>query len=650
MFQLDILDAPRNVKRVLLLVADICILPFAVFVSIALDSNFHLDQLPTVQELGAISLHACVSAWVFMKLGLYKAVVRYMGQEAMVVLIKGVTISMGVLVASYMLAGISYQASFPLIYWVVGFCFVGGTRFFVREIVHARMKSKKKNVLIYGAGNTGMQLLMSLHNGDKYEPRALIDDNRELIGVEFQGVKVFSPDSIEEKVKQFDVDQILLAMPSIPSWRKKEILASIEYLPVRIKTVPSVEQLVLGEAKIEQVRDVEVEDLLGREPVAPNTDLLKANILGKNVLVTGAGGSIGSELCRQILRSRPQRLLLFERCEFALYAIEKELREVIASEGLDTVLIALLGCVKDEERVYSVFDAFDVDTVYHAAAYKHVPMVEQNVIEGVRNNVFGTYVCAKAAADAEVNTFVLISTDKAVRPTNIMGASKRMAELVLQGLAKKRNKTRFSMVRFGNVLGSSGSVVPLFKKQIREGGPITVTHPEIIRYFMTIPEAAQLVIQAGAMTKGGDVFVLDMGEPVKIAELARTMVRLMGLEVKEAEDQEGDIEIKYTGLRPGEKLFEELLIGENAHGTAHPRILKAHEISLPWDRLSVVLDELAAACDSKDCEAIRELLLNSETGYVPTDKVCDLVWQHSNASVKNVLTMKYKTDLKERAV
>lgn len=647
MFSYKLLDAPRNVKRILMLLSDLFIIPIALYLAIFIRTDFASEYITHNLHFVAL-LTSLASSWLFMRLGLYLAAVRFMGHEAMMALVKAVTLSTFLLVLFIFLVGVHLPRSVPIIYWFVAFTLVGGTRFAVRWYVQSRQRKKKTNVAIYGAGATGMELLISLRSGDKYEPVALLDDSPDLNSTVYQGLKVVDPSDVDNLIEKKGIEQILLAMPSIPAWRKKEILKKLEPLPVRVRTVPSVAQLVSGDARIEQVRDIEIEDLLGRDAVEPNYELLTANVTGKVVMVTGAGGSIGAELSRQLIRCGPSKLLLFERSEFSLYAIESELSLLAEENGYNVEIIPLLGCVQDYDRVASVLEAFTVNTVYHAAAYKHVPIVEQNVIEGVRNNVFGTLQVARAAADAEVSKFVLISTDKAVRPTNVMGASKRMAELVLQALAKQRTKTCFSMVRFGNVLGSSGSVVPLFKRQIKEGGPVTVTHPEIIRYFMTIPEAAQLVIQAGAMAKGGDVFVLDMGEPVKIADLARTMVRLMGLEVKEGEDQEGDIEIRYTGLRPGEKLFEELLIGENAHGTAHPRIMRAHEVSLSWEKLSVVLDELKRACEEKDCESIRELLLNSETGYVPSDRLNDLVWQKSQEASANVLEIR-KPYLKERA-
>lgn len=636
MLEAKLLEAPRAVKRILMLASDLILIPIAICGAFFLRN----ESFPSLHSdfILIVVITSLASALLFMKMGLYLAVVRFMGQQAVLAIIKAVTSSTVIFTVGSVLLHINTGFSIPIIYWGLCFGLVGGTRFLVREVVHRRQRKKKTNVAIYGAGSTGMQLIISLRNGNKYEPVLLIDDSKDLWGTVFQGLKVQAPVNLDVAIEKYGVEQILLAMPSAPMWRRKEILKLLEPFPIRVKTVPSIEQLMSGEAKIEHLRDIEVEDLLGRDAVAPNVDLLEANIKNKVVLVTGAGGSIGAELCRQIIMCNPLRILLFERSEYSLYSIESELKELIAKEHLDVELVALLGCVQDYERFASILGAFNVQTIYHAAAYKHVPMVEQNVVEGVRNNVFGTLNTARAALEYGVETYVLISTDKAVRPTNIMGASKRMAELVLQALARESQSTIFSMVRFGNVLGSSGSVVPLFRKQIKEGGPITVTHPEIIRYFMTIPEAAQLVIQAGAMAKGGDVFVLDMGEPVRIADLARTMVRLMGLEVKEGDSQSGDIEIKFTGLRPGEKLFEELLIGENAHGTAHPRVMRAHEVSLSWEKLSVVLEELDRACREKDCEAIRELLLNSETGYVPSDKLNDLVWKKQSVS-NNVLEL-----------
>ena len=390
--------------------------------------------------------------------------------------------------------------------------------------------------------------------------------------------------------------------------------------------------IVQGKTKLEEFKDVGVEDLLGRDAVAPKPELMNADIAGKVVMVTGAGGSIGSELCRQIIQLKPTKLVLFELSEFALYPIDKELNEFKQEHDLAIEILPLMGSVQRVNRIETVMKSFAVQTVYHTAAYKHVPLVEHNVVEGVRNNVFGTYYAARAAINAKVETFVLISTDKAVRPTNIMGTTKRMAELVLQALAKKQDATRFCMVRFGNVLGSSGSVVPLFRKQIRAGGPVTLTHPDITRYFMTIPESAQLVIQAGAMGKGGDVFVLDMGDSVKIYDLARKIIQLGGFSVKEDQTPDGDIEIKCTGLRPGEKLYEELLIGDNVAGTTHERIMSAQEVMLDWFELEPMLNSLDEACHAFDHELIREILFIAPTGFNPTDGICDLVWQQKHSA------------------
>jgi FlaA1/EpsC-like NDP-sugar epimerase len=408
-------------------------------------------------------------------------------------------------------------------------------------------------------------------------------------------------------------------------------------LAVQILTIPAMADLVNGTRLYSDINVVEIDDLLGRDVVAPHEKLMSANINNKVVMVTGAGGSIGSELCRQILQQSPRKLILFELSEFALYAIERELNATVKELGLDIKILPMLGSVQRENRVQAVMESFGVQTVYHAAAYKHVPLVEHNVVEGVRNNVFGTLYTARAAIAAKVETFVLISTDKAVRPTNVMGTTKRMAELVLQALSRKKHQTRFCMVRFGNVLGSSGSVVPLFKAQIANSGPVTVTHPDITRYFMTIPEASQLVIQAGAMGNGGDVFVLDMGNSVKIIDLAEKMIRLSGYEVRNDNNPEGDIAIEFSGLRPGEKLYEELLIGDNVTGTEHERIMTANELFMSWDEYVVILDRLDIACHDFDHEAIRNILLSTPTGFAPKDGICDLVYQQK---IKNVAASK----------
>ncbi|WP_412767129.1 polysaccharide biosynthesis protein [Dasania phycosphaerae] len=496
----------------------------------------------------------------------------------------------------------------------------------VRDYVRRLQKLQKEKVIIYGAGTSGLQLANALFQGQDYQPVAYVDSNQALQGSVLQGLRVYKPSKLERLIRKHGVTKLLLAMGHATRAERAEILRSIEPLAIQVQTIPDMADVVSGRAKIEEIKDIELEDLLGRDPIAPNNELLDAIIKGKVVMVTGAGGSIGSELCRQIIEHEPKVLLLFELSEFNLYAIHNELTNIISDKALAVEIKPIVGSVQRDHRLQVIMSSFGVQTVYHAAAYKHVPLVEHNVVEGVRNNVFGTWYAAEAAVKAKVETFVLISTDKAVRPTNVMGASKRMAELVLQGMAERQSVTRFSMVRFGNVLGSSGSVVPLFREQIKNHGPVTVTHKDIIRYFMTIPEAAQLVLQAGTMGKGGDVFVLDMGEQVKIADLAKKMIRLMGLEVRSEKNPDGDIEIVYTGLRPGEKLFEELLIGDNPQGTEHPRIMKAQERSLPWSEVELILDQLDHCCHDFDCEKVRAILEAAPLGFAPNNAIDDLVW------------------------
>ena len=462
---------------------------------------------------------------------------------------------------------------------------------------------------------------------NEYRAVAFVDDDAAAQKTIINDLAVYSPNQLNELIARYQVEKILLAIPSATTEERRRIIQSLENYPCEVLTMPGVKELVDGKISTTSLRKISVFDLLGRDPVAPKQELMHADIKDKVVMVTGAGGSIGSELCRQIIKNAPTKLILFELSEFSLYSIDKELREYQEANGTDIPVLPLLGSVQHRNRLFNVMKNFKVDTIYHAAAYKHVPMVEYNTIEGVRNNIYGTLACAMAAVDAEVSTFVLISTDKAVRPTNTMGATKRMSELVLQALAAESNhKTRFCMVRFGNVLGSSGSVVPVFEKQIAQGGPVTLTHQDITRYFMTIPEAAQLVIQAGAMGKGGDVFVLDMGESVKIIYLARQMIRLSGLEVKDANNPNGQIEIKITGLRPGEKLYEELLIGDAVEKTTHPRIMTANEVMLSWPELSDILTKMDEACREGDQLTVRQLMLDAPTGFAPKDEICDLVW------------------------
>ncbi|MDK9684916.1 polysaccharide biosynthesis protein [Pseudoalteromonas shioyasakiensis] len=624
----SILNSSRATKRTITLFIDSIFIVSAFWLAliVRLDSFAPLSKLDNWMLL---ALLVPTSLFVFINLGLYRAVLRYMNAQALWAIVLGTLITTIALVMFAFFIGIEIPRTMPFIFAWLCLLTVGGSRILVRAMIGKLTTANKESVIIYGAGSAGRQLATALGTGPEYYVRAFIDDDISKQGSIIQGIPVLAFSGIYELVNKNKAKKVLLALPSESRARRKEILSQLEPLSIKVLSIPGMADVVEGKAKLSEFRDVEIEDLLGRDPVAPKPELMAANIKDKVVMVTGAGGSIGSELCRQIVKQKPTKLVLFEVNEFGLYSIEKELCEYIHAHQLQVELIPIMGSVQRINRVETVMMAFGVQTVYHAAAYKHVPLVEHNVVEGVRNNVFGTYYTAKAAVNAKVETFVLISTDKAVRPTNVMGATKRMAELCLQGLAQNKGKshhTRFCMVRFGNVLGSSGSVVPLFRRQIREGGPITLTHQDITRFFMTIPEAAQLVIQAGAMGKGGDVFVLDMGESVKIKDLASKMIRLSGFEVKDKNNPHGDIEIVCTGLRPGEKLYEELLIGDNVGETPHERIMTANEVMLPLPELNVFLEALDIACHNFEHETIRQLLLDAPTGFNPTDGICDLVW------------------------
>ncbi|PKB22000.1 FlaA1/EpsC-like NDP-sugar epimerase [Janthinobacterium sp. 64] len=582
-----------------------------------------------------ILLVPVVSLPVFVRLGLYRAVIRFIDQKIVYVVILGVSISVALLVASAAIlthmSGLS-RGVFG-IYWVSAIMYMVASRFVARGfLLHANAERAPVRVAIYGGGKAGTQLATALRAGHDYLPVAFIDDKKEMEGATIAGIKVYPASELDALIAKMDFSEVLLAMPSLAKGQQKLILEKLAVHKVKIKVTPPIGSLVSGELRAQDVRDIEIEDLLGRDQVTPNRHLLASCITGKSVMVTGAGGSIGSELCRQIIRLQPSHLILLDMTEFALYSIKQELRSLMSAHDLHIELMPFLGSVLDTEKCTRVMRTFAVETVYHAAAYKHVPLVEHNPIEGVNNNVFGTLSLAKAAMAAGVGCFVLISTDKAVRPTNVMGATKRLAELILQGFARKQTKTRFCMVRFGNVLGSSGSVVPLFRKQIMAGGPITLTHPEITRYFMTIPEAAQLVLQAGAMGEGGDVFVLDMGEPVKILDLAERMVHLSGLEVKSKSAPDG-IEIVHVGLRPGEKLYEELLIGDNVEGTEHPLIMRAQESEIPHAELQLLLRELDDACQRFSYEDVRMVLLKAVKEYAPQCGIEDLIWSERNKAL-----------------
>jgi FlaA1/EpsC-like NDP-sugar epimerase len=478
--------------------------------------------------------------------------------------------------------------------------------------------------LIYGAGRTGQQLAAALRNSAEMQIVGFLDDDDQLCGHVINGLPVYPPSKLGNLSKTLLVTSVLLAMPSISRNRRNEILNSLGSVRISVRTLPSVIDLARGKVTVSDLRELDIDDLLGREPIMPNNILLNINIIGKTILVTGAGGSIGSELCRQIVAIGPKTLLLIEQSEFALYAIHKELEERLLDRAIK--LIPLLASVRDADRIHEIMSTWHPNTVYHAAAYKHVPLVEHNPAEGIKNNLLGTVCVARSAAENGVSYFGLISTDKAVRPTNVMGVSKRIAELALLAISEISSSTKFSIVRFGNVLGSSGSVVPKFRQQIRNGEPITLTHPEITRFFMTVSEAAQLVIQAGAMSNGGDVFVLDMGDPVKIVDLARRMIELSGLRVKDEKNPNGDIEIKITGLRPGEKLYEELLLGNNPQSTSHCRIMKANEKFIPWVMLKEKLDALEIALNENDVSTIRSMLRQLVAEYEPSDKIVDWVY------------------------
>jgi len=622
-----ILALPRQQKRLIMVGADAIAIPLAFWAALVLK----FDRLDPILERTAAYFLVALSASlvVFSMLGLYRAVVRFMGARAMLTVAIGVTVSVLLLVAFDRLVS---NAEVPLsafaIFWSLSLLYALGSRFIVRYLFARTLNGKSAaRVAIYGAGDAGARLSSVLLGGPDFEPVAFVDDKKSLQGSSINGLTVFGLDVLPQLIRQQQIERILLAMPSASRRRRREILTSLEPLGLHVQSLPHLTDLIAGKARIDELRDVDVADLLGRDPVPPNPRLFSSCIRGKVVLVTGAGGSIGSELCRQILRLAPSRLVLFEMSEIALYTIERELNEISLRDHLSVDVAPLLGNAHHRQRVREVLTAYGVQTIYHAAAYKHVPIVEHNVIEGIHNNVISTWYTAEAAIETGVETFVLISTDKAVNPANVMGATKRLAELVLQGLQERSTATRFCMVRFGNVLASSGSVVPLFQEQIRRGGPVTVTHPDVIRYFMTIPEAAQLVIQAGSMAKGGDVFVLDMGRPVRIDDLARRMVNLMGLTVRTADNPEGDIEIEYTGLRTAEKLFEELLIGTNVTGTDHPMILRAIEHRLPWMRMQQILNDLLVALSTFDCHRALGMLTESVAEYNGQGmEISDYVW------------------------
>jgi len=632
---LPVLLLPRVAKRLVVLSVDASLCVFTVWFAFYL----RLGEFVSLSgpALAAALASIAIALPVFIISGLYRAIFRYSGWPALMTVNKAAAVY-GLIYAALFTA-IGFQGvprTVGLIQPILLVFAVGGSRalarFWLGGIYQSQLKlADLPKVLIYGAGSAGRQLAAAMNNSHEMRVVGFLDDDDRLHGHVLNGQPIFSPADLPSLVVSLKVSDVLLALPSMNRKRRIEILEQIRLAHVSVRTLPSVMELAQGKVTTSDLRDLDIDDLLGRESVAPNHILLGKNITDKVVLVSGAGGSIGSELCRQIMQLAPKELLLIEQSEFALYEIHQELHQKFENTAIR--LVPLLASVRDAERMREIMSTWKPDTVYHAAAYKHVPLVEHNPAEGVKNNVIGTLTIARAAAEHQVADFVLISTDKAVRPTNIMGASKRLAEMVLQGLAGNTSSTKFTMVRFGNVLGSSGSVVPKFRQQIRDGGPITLTHADVTRYFMTIPEAAQLVIQAGAMAKGGDVFVLDMGEPVKIMDLARRIIELSGLTVRDDANPDGDIEIEVTGLRPGEKLYEELLIGDNPQPTSHPRIMKAREDCLPWSELEQKLQSLQMALDVNDVAVVRAMLQQLVSGYQPSGEIVDWVHLEQEADI-----------------
>jgi FlaA1/EpsC-like NDP-sugar epimerase len=635
-----ILTLPRPVKRLVALSVDLslCVLTVWLAYYLRLDEFISLTRgsFWASGAKWAMLTSVCIALPIFVISGLYRAIFRYNGLPAVITITRAVAV---------------YGLLYAMIFTVVGFegvprtigiiqpilllLFVGASRALARIWLGDRYqtilrRASRPKILIYGAGSAGRQLAAAMVNSHEMQVVGFLDDDKRLHKQILNGQPIYNPAKLADLVSTLEISDVLLAMPSTSRKRRNEILNGFKGVPVLVRTLPDINDIAQGKVNISDLKELDIDDLLGREAVVPDAILLSKNIVGKVILVTGAGGSIGSELCRQILATGPSKLLLIEQSEFALYAINQELESKIIDGHV--VLVPLLASVQHADRMNEIISTWRPDTVYHAAAYKHVPLVEHNPAEGIRNNVLGTLRTAQAAVAHGVADFVLISTDKAVRPTNIMGASKRLAEMALQALAETSLNTKFSMVRFGNVLGSSGSVVPRFRQQIRDGGPITLTHADITRYFMTIPEAAQLVIQAGAMAKGGDVFVLDMGESVKIIDLAKRMVELSGLTVKDDQNPHGDIEIEITGLRPGEKLYEELLIGNNPELTTHPRIMKAHEEFLAWVVIEEKINVLELALNINDVSGVRLMMQELVQGYAPSDEIVDWVYLKQGSS------------------
>ena len=651
-----LVNLSRRQKRLIQVCTDVLLIWLALWLSFIVRLGIDEMYNPILEHTWLFLAAPLVAVPLFIRFGMYRAVMRYFGNDALVTIIKAVTLSaliLAVVVYWYSNHKEVVPRSIIFNYWWLSLVIIGGLRLIMRQfflgdwftgnhqIPFANRDDGLIKVAIYGAGTAGNQLLAALRMGRVMRPVAFIDDDSDLANRIISGLQVYKPKHLQQMIKESGAQEILLALPRASRARRKEILAFLEPYPLHVRSVPAFADLASGRVKVDDIQDVDIADLLGRDPVPAQDELLDRCIKKQTVLVTGAGGSIGSELCRQIIGLKPKTLLLFDHSEFNLYSILSELEQRISRESLSVRLLPILGSARNQQHLIDVMSTWRVDTVYHAAAYKHVPMVEHNMAEGVLNNVYGTLCTAQAALQSGVANFVLISTDKAVRPTNVMGSTKRLSEMILQALSREAapvmygdsskisrvNKTRFTMVRFGNVLGSSGSVIPLFHQQIKAGGPLTVTHPKITRYFMTIPEAAQLVVQAGAMGQGGDVFVLDMGEPVKIVELAEKMIHLSGLSVRSPGNPNGDIAIEFSGLRPGEKLYEELLIGDDVSPTVHPMIMTANEDFLAWDVLRERLAALLKAVADDDFSRVRHLLRELVNGYAPEGEIVDWLYQ-----------------------
>jgi len=640
-----LIELPRSGKKFILIILDSVLLIAVLIGSFSMRLGYW--YLPSNELIWMILLSPVVAIPIFTYYGMYRHIVRYIGFNALWSSIKAVSIYAlvwGLIVYMSSVSGI--PRSVILINWFVSMIAITSLRmsgYWLFSSLPSKEKDNESNkIVIYGAGSAGRQLAMALSRSSKHNQIAFIDDKFENQNTLIDGIEVFPISDLKDLVIKNSIKEVFIAIPSLTNTRRKEILNYLEPLAVNVKSLPSLNEMAQGKIKIADLYDISITDLLNREPVSKNKNLLSFNIFNKVVVVTGAGGTIGSELCRQVLSLKPQMLILYELSEYSLYMINKELS---SNDKVNIKIVPILGSVNNKKRLIHVFKKFQVNTVYHAAAFKHVPLVEFNNAEGVSNNIFGTLSCAMASIDTNVDTFVMISTDKAVRPANTMGATKRFAEMIIQALSESQNKlktqdnnindninnnsnfsTLFSIVRFGNVLGSSGSVIPLFKEQIKDGGPVTLTHLEVLRYFMTIPEAVGLVIQAGGMSTGGDVFILDMGKPVKIIDLAKKMIHLSGLEIKDNSNPNGDIEIKITGLRPGEKLYEELLIGDKVSDTEHPMIIRAEEEMMAWDELKLILAELEVAIDEYDYIKLRKLLIKAVPGFKPANKINDLLF------------------------